>query len=63
MVSSSEEIITIVSLLSGDSVLVTPISKREEAIAARKKFASSEGDHVTLLNIFRAFKQSKDQVR
>ena len=30
--------------------------QREEALAARQKFMSSEGDHITLLNIYRAYK-------
>ncbi|KAM4796590.1 ATP-dependent RNA helicase DHX33 [Rhinophrynus dorsalis] len=52
----AEEILTIVSLLSVDSVLHNPPAKRDEVQAARKKFISSEGDHITLLNIYRAFK-------
>ena len=55
-----EEVLTIVSLLSGDSILLSPSAKREEAHLSRKTFQSSEGDHVTLLKIFRAFKQSKN---
>ncbi|XP_033040801.1 ATP-dependent RNA helicase DHX33 isoform X2 [Trachypithecus francoisi] len=53
---SPEEILTIVSLLSVDSVLHNPPSRREEVQGVRKKFISSEGDHVTLLNIYRTFK-------
>ena len=56
-----EEVITIVSLLSGDSILLSPSGKREAAWAARKALVSSEGDHITLLKVYRAFKQSKDQ--
>ncbi|KAM3853093.1 ATP-dependent RNA helicase DHX33 isoform 2-T2 [Vipera latastei] len=52
----TEEILTIVSLLSVDSVLYNPPSRRDEVQAVRKKFISSEGDHVTLLNVYRAFK-------
>ncbi|XP_069827234.1 ATP-dependent RNA helicase DHX33 isoform X2 [Dendropsophus ebraccatus] len=52
----TEEILTIVALLSVDSVLTNPPAKRDEVQAARKKFISSEGDHITLLNIYRAFK-------
>lgn len=52
----SEEIITIVALLSVDSLTYTPQSKRDHAIAVRKKFISSEGDHMTILNIYRAYK-------
>ncbi|XP_053310932.1 ATP-dependent RNA helicase DHX33 [Spea bombifrons] len=52
----TEEILTIVSLLSVDSVLHNPPAKRDEVQASRKKFISSEGDHISLLNIYRAFK-------
>ncbi|XP_054481263.1 ATP-dependent RNA helicase DHX33 [Anoplopoma fimbria] len=55
--SCSEEILSIVSLLSVDTVLYNPPAKREEVLASRKKFSSSEGDHMTLLNIYRAFKK------
>uniref|UniRef100_A0A8C5DK58 ATP-dependent RNA helicase DHX33 n=1 Tax=Gouania willdenowi TaxID=441366 RepID=A0A8C5DK58_GOUWI len=55
--SCSEEIVSIVSLLSVDSVLFNPPARRDEVLAARRKFTSSEGDHVTLLNIYRAFKK------
>ncbi|GAA6218429.1 putative ATP-dependent RNA helicase DHX33 [Lates japonicus] len=55
--SCSEEILSIVSLLSVDTVLYNPPARREEVLAARKKFTSSEGDHMTLLNIYRAFKK------
>ena len=56
----TEEVITIVSMLSGDTILVTPPSRKEEAIASRKHFISSEGDHITYLKIFRAFKQASN---
>lgn len=50
-----EEILSIVALLSSESVFVIPPSKREKAVAAHKKFFSSSGDHITLLNIYRSF--------
>ncbi|KAM6315730.1 ATP-dependent RNA helicase DHX33 [Podargus strigoides] len=52
----TEEILTIVSLLSVDSVLHNPPAKRDRVQSARKKFISSGGDHLTLLNVYRAFK-------
>ncbi|KAJ7395596.1 putative ATP-dependent RNA helicase DHX33 [Pitangus sulphuratus] len=52
----AEEILSIVSLLSVDSVLHNPPAQRDEVQAVRKKFISSEGDHLTLLNVYRAFK-------
>ncbi|XP_024121446.1 ATP-dependent RNA helicase DHX33 [Oryzias melastigma] len=55
--SCSEEILSIVSLLSVDTVLYNPPARRDDVLAARKKFTSSEGDHMTLLNIYRAFKK------
>lgn len=55
--SCSEEVLTIVSLLSVDTVLYNPPARRDDVLAARKKFTSSEGDHMTLLNIYRAFKK------
>ncbi|XP_067113165.1 ATP-dependent RNA helicase DHX33 [Osmerus mordax] len=55
--SCSEEVLTIVSLLSVDTVLYNPPARREEVLAARRKFSSSEGDHMTLLSIYRAFKK------
>lgn len=57
----TEEVITIVSLLTGDSPIVTPSAKRDEAIASRIQFTTTEGDHITLLKIFRAFKQCKNE--
>ncbi|XP_072519799.1 ATP-dependent RNA helicase DHX33 [Salminus brasiliensis] len=55
--SCAEEVLTILSLLSVDSVLYNPPARRDEVLAVRKKFISSEGDHITLLNIYRAFKK------
>lgn len=57
----TEEIVTIVALMSGESILVTPSAKKEEAFNARRKFVSSEGDLITCLKIFRAFKSSHNK--
>lgn len=53
-----EEILSIVSILSVDSLVFNPQTKREEALAARKKFESAEGDFITYLKILQAFKAS-----
>lgn len=50
-----EEALTVVSLLSSESILLSPPSKREQAENMRQKFCSAYGDHITLLNIFREF--------
>ena len=57
--SCTHEVLTVVSMLSVDSVLFTPQNKREEAISARKKFLSGDGDHMMLLNIYRAYKGAR----
>ncbi|KAJ3695365.1 hypothetical protein LUZ60_000742 [Juncus effusus] len=49
-----EEMLIVVSMLSVESIFYFPREKLEEARAARKNFSSSEGDHVTLVNVYRA---------
>ncbi|KAG9443897.1 hypothetical protein H6P81_015237 [Aristolochia fimbriata] len=49
-----EEMLITVAMLSVESIFYVPKEKQEEARAARKSFASLEGDHITLVNVFRA---------
>ncbi|KAM0858309.1 hypothetical protein ACQ4PT_047911 [Festuca glaucescens] len=49
-----EEMLIVVSMLSVESIFFIPREKLEEARAARKSFESSEGDHITLVNVYRA---------
>ncbi|KAF5842772.1 Oligonucleotide/oligosaccharide-binding protein [Dunaliella salina] len=51
----SIEAMQVISMVSTDGVFVVPRAKREEANAARLKFTSKEGDHLTLLAVARAF--------
>ncbi|EPY49538.1 ATP-dependent RNA helicase Prp16 [Schizosaccharomyces cryophilus OY26] len=48
----TEEVITIVSMLSVPSVFYRPKERAEESDAAREKFNVPESDHLTLLNVF-----------
>ena len=48
----SEEMLTIVSMLSVPSVYYRPKERIEEADAAREKFFDSSSDHLTLLNVY-----------
>jgi HrpA-like RNA helicase len=53
-----KEMIGIVSLLSASSKLFFDVASSEErelALAARSKFFHHSGDHMTMLNVFRAF--------
>lgn len=50
-----EEILTVVALLSGESIFLNPPSKRDQVQQVRRKFNSGYGDHITLLNVYREF--------
>ncbi|GAV71954.1 Helicase_C domain-containing protein/HA2 domain-containing protein/OB_NTP_bind domain-containing protein [Cephalotus follicularis] len=49
-----EEMLITVSMLSVESIFYAPREKLEEARIAMKCFASSDGDHLTLINVYRA---------
>ncbi|XP_045794628.1 pre-mRNA-splicing factor ATP-dependent RNA helicase DEAH10 [Trifolium pratense] len=49
-----EEMLITVAMLSVESIFYTPRDKYEEARTATKCFASPEGDHITLINVYRA---------
>ena len=59
----SNEILTITAMLSVPNCFVRPRDKMREADAAKEQFVHSDGDHLTLLNVFHAFKgwQSKGE--
>ncbi|RYP71066.1 hypothetical protein DL770_008164 [Monosporascus sp. CRB-9-2] len=52
----SNEILSITSLLSVPQVFVRPANKRREADDMKNLFRHPDGDHLTLLNVFHAFK-------
>jgi HrpA-like RNA helicase len=61
----SFEFLTIAAMLSVEDVFVSPRSKKKQALAehTRKKFHHITGDHLTLLNVYHAWKDhdcSKD---
>ncbi|KAL6538793.1 Pre-mRNA-splicing factor ATP-dependent RNA helicase DEAH10 [Orobanche minor] len=49
-----EEMLIVVAMLSVESIFYAPREKLEESRSALKSFASLEGDHLTLLNTYRA---------
>ncbi|KAF3915151.1 p7 [Dactylellina cionopaga] len=61
LVSSSEfrcasEILSITALLSVPQIFVRPNTRRKEADQAKAQFAHPDGDHLTMLNAYHAFK-------
>ncbi|XP_044738353.1 ATP-dependent RNA helicase DHX33-like [Chrysoperla carnea] len=56
-----EEIVSIVALLSCESVFYTPVAKREQANLTRHKYMSTLGDHLSLLTIFRAYNNANEK--
>jgi len=56
----TEEIVTIVSMLTSENVFQVPSAKdkQEEAVNVHKKFYAAEGDVLTLLNVWRAYRNS-----
>jgi len=56
----SNEILTIVSLLSGPIIFMRPKEAAKAADEAKAQFSHVDGDHLTLLNAYYAYKQNGD---
>lgn len=54
----SNEIVSIAAMLSVPNVFVRPREAAKAADEAREKFAHIDGDHLTLLNVYHAYKQN-----
>jgi len=54
----SEEVLTVVSMLSVPPVFFRPPGRVEESDAAREKFFVPESDHLTLLNVYTQWKKN-----
>ncbi|WFC99409.1 RNA helicase [Malassezia yamatoensis] len=54
----SEELLTIVSMLSVPTVFYRPKERQEESDAAREKFYVAESDHLTLLHVYSQWRNS-----
>jgi ATP-dependent RNA helicase DHX8/PRP22 len=55
----SDEILTIVAMLSLPTVFYRPKEKQTQADQKKAKFHDPHGDHLTLLNVYNAWKQNK----
>lgn len=54
----SEEVLTIVAMLCEPNVFYRPKDKQDVADQKKTRFHQSEGDHLTLLNVFNSWKNS-----
>lgn len=57
----SNEILSITALLSVPQIFVRPHSQRKRADEMKALFAHPDGDHLTLLNVYHAFKSPEAQ--
>lgn len=56
--SCSNEILSITAMLSVPQCFIRPNEAKKQADEAKARFAHIDGDHLTLLNVYHAFKQS-----
>ena len=55
----ADEALTIVSMLSVQNIFYRPKEKAEQADQRKSRFHQAEGDHLTLLAVYNAWKQNK----
>lgn len=56
----SNEVLSITAMLSVPNPFLRPREAQREADEAKLRFAHAEGDHLTLLNVYHAYKQAKE---
>ncbi|CAH3030876.1 unnamed protein product [Porites evermanni] len=59
----SNEILSITAMLSVPQVFLRPNEAKKAADEAKMKFAHIDGDHLTLLNVYHAYKQNHEDVQ
>ncbi len=57
----SNEILSITCMLSVPQIFVRPLEVRKQADEAKMAFAHLDGDHLSMLNVYHAFKQSNNK--
>lgn len=55
----SNEMLSIAAMLSTPNPFIRPNSQRREADEAKAQFTHPDGDHLTLLNVYHAYKTSE----
>ncbi|KAA0185055.1 putative pre-mRNA-splicing factor ATP-dependent RNA helicase PRP1 [Fasciolopsis buskii] len=56
----SNEVLSITAMLSVPQCFVRPADSRKSADEAKMRFAHIDGDHLTMLNVYHAFKQNHE---
>jgi len=59
----SNEALSIVSMLNVQQVFMRPNETKKQADESKMKFAHIDGDHLTLLNVYHAFKQNQEDTQ
>lgn len=59
----SDEVLSIISMLSVENVFLTSARDRDQGTMAKLSMSHGTGDHISLLNIFRAFMAATDPER
>lgn len=54
-----QEILSILSMLSVESIFYSPSTQREESNIAKKRFTSQYGDHLTYLYVYKSYIENK----
>lgn len=57
----SNEMLTLTAMLSVPQVFVRPANNRQRADEMKQLFAHPDGDHITMLNVYHAFKSDEAQ--
>ncbi|CDZ98088.1 p-loop containing nucleoside triphosphate hydrolase protein [Phaffia rhodozyma] len=55
----SNEMLSLTAMLSVPNVFLRPLNARREADAAKAQFVHPDGDHITLLNVYHAYKSNE----
>ncbi|KAJ3138426.1 hypothetical protein HDU90_001390 [Geranomyces variabilis] len=55
----SNEVLSIIAMLSAPNAFLRPPDQRRQADEARAQFEHEDGDHLTMLNVFHAYKENE----
>ncbi|KAJ3289164.1 hypothetical protein HK104_007684 [Borealophlyctis nickersoniae] len=59
----SNEVLSIIAMLSAPNCFIRPNNERRQADEAKANFTHEDGDHLTLLNVYHAFKGNNEDAQ